>query len=208
VRQPGLLRITAVSWASLKQARNHAPGRDGLAAVAMNSWGCRAITISASQPGNSPITTTSLRGRPRGRLRGTIAPRSSNSPPRTPQGSSRSSAPARQASLAWHPRHIAFACSTSCGDSARRAWRVPRVRPVGQRRKPRVRSARSMLTANGRSAVKGPDALATRSVTALPPLEDGQFRLGRVRVQDPVGRDAEPLVRGLFPVQVDERGAG
>src|SRR5580658_9141698 len=63
--------------------------------------------------------TSVLRGRPRGRLRGTIAPRISNSPPQTPQGSLRSSAPARQASLARHPRHIAFACSTSCGDSAK-----------------------------------------------------------------------------------------
>jgi len=67
----------------------------------------------------APIVTTSLRGRPRGRLCGTIAPLISNSPPQTPQGSLRSSAPARQASLAGHPRHIAFACSTSCGDSAK-----------------------------------------------------------------------------------------
>ena len=41
----------------------------------------------------APIVTTSLRGRPRGRLRGTIAPLISNSPPQTPQGSLRSSAP-------------------------------------------------------------------------------------------------------------------
>jgi hypothetical protein len=40
----------------------------------------------------APIVPTSLRGRPRGRLRGTIAPRISNSPPQTPQGSLRSSA--------------------------------------------------------------------------------------------------------------------
>jgi hypothetical protein len=31
----------------------------------------------------------------------------------------RSSAPVRQASLALHPRHMAFACSTSPGDSAK-----------------------------------------------------------------------------------------
>src|ERR1035437_5953152 len=40
-------------------------------------------------------------------------------PPQTPQGSLRSSAPVRQASLTLHPRHIAFAVSTSSGDSAK-----------------------------------------------------------------------------------------
>jgi len=60
-----------------------------------------------------------LRGRPRGRLRGTIVPRMSSSPPQTPQGSLRSSAPVRQAILARQPRHIAFASSTSLGDSAK-----------------------------------------------------------------------------------------
>ena len=63
--------------------------------------------------------TSVLRGRPRGRLRGTIAPRISSSPPQTPQGSLRSSAPVRQASLASQPRHIALAVSTSSGDSAK-----------------------------------------------------------------------------------------
>jgi hypothetical protein len=43
---------------------------------------------------------------------------------------------------------------------------------------------------------------------AVPQLEDGQLRLGRVRVHDPVRRDAEPLVCGFLPVKVDERGAG
>ena len=45
------------------------------------------------------------------------------------------------------------------------------------------------------------------SVTAVPQLEDGQLRLGRVRVHDPVRGDAEPLVRRFLPVQVDEGGA-
>jgi hypothetical protein len=43
---------------------------------------------------------------------------------------------------------------------------------------------------------------------AVPQLEDGQLRLGRVRVHDPVRGDAEPLVRGFLPVQVDQGGAG
>ena len=41
---------------------------------------------------------TSLRGRPRGRLRGTTTPATTSWPPQTPHGSRRSSAPARQAS--------------------------------------------------------------------------------------------------------------
>src|SRR5882757_3392120 len=43
-------------------------------------------------------TTAFLRGRPRGRLRGTTTPWMNSSPPQTPQGSRRSLAPARQAS--------------------------------------------------------------------------------------------------------------
>src|SRR6266702_1391824 len=63
--------------------------------------------------------TSVLRGRPRGRLRGMIAPSLSSPPPQPPQGSLRSSAPVRQASLASQPRHIALAASTSSGDSAK-----------------------------------------------------------------------------------------
>ena len=46
-------------------------------------------------------------------------PRRTSSPPHTPHGSWRSRAPARQAILAAHPRHMALAVSTSCGDSAK-----------------------------------------------------------------------------------------
>src|SRR5215469_11906724 len=46
-------------------------------------------------------------------------PRKKSSPPHTPHGSWRSRAPARQAILAAHPRHMALAVSTSCGDSAK-----------------------------------------------------------------------------------------
>ena len=49
--------------------------------------------------------TSSFRGRPRGRLRGTISPRRNSSPPQTPHGSRRSSAPARHAIRAGQPRH-------------------------------------------------------------------------------------------------------
>ena len=78
--------------------------------------------------GLTTTLTPTLRGRPRGRLRGTIVPLISNSPPQTPQGSPRSSAPARQASLARHPRHIALACSApwAAGVSATpAAWPDP-----------------------------------------------------------------------------------
>src|SRR5205807_6606518 len=77
----------------------------------------RAPAAGGVAPGYA--ATSVLRGRPRGRLRGTIAPRISSSPPQTPQGSLRSSAPVRQASLASQPRHIALAVSTSWGDSAK-----------------------------------------------------------------------------------------
>jgi len=55
-----------------------------------------------------------------------------------------------------------------------------------------------MVTVKGRSAVNGPGVFAAGSVAAVPQLEDGQFRLWRVRVHDPVRGDAEPLVRGFL----------
>ena len=55
-----------------------------------------------------------------------IAPRSKISPPQTPHGSRRSSAPARQASRAGQSRQNAFACSSSAGVSAnQRSRRAP-----------------------------------------------------------------------------------
>lgn len=60
-----------------------------------------------------------LRGRPRGRLSAMTAPFSSNSPPQTPHGSPRCSAPARQAARIGQPRHSALACRRSCGSSAK-----------------------------------------------------------------------------------------
>ena len=60
-----------------------------------------------------------FRGRPRGRLRATTTPPTNSSPPQTPQGSRRSSAPARHASRIGQSRHSALASSTSAGDSAK-----------------------------------------------------------------------------------------
>src|SRR5580704_17148115 len=77
------------------------------------------VTAATVLPATAYAATSVLRGRPRGRLRGTIAPRMSSSPPQTPQGSRRSSAPVRHAIRARQSRHIAFACSRSCGDSAK-----------------------------------------------------------------------------------------
>src|SRR5262245_40269013 len=62
--------------------------------------------------------TSSFRGRPRGRLRGTMAPWSKISPPQTPQGSARSRAPARHSIFSGQPSHRAFATSRSAGASA------------------------------------------------------------------------------------------
>jgi hypothetical protein len=75
--------------------------------------------------GSRTTATSVLRGRPRERLTGTIAPRISSSPPHTPHASLRSSAPARHAILALHPRHISFARSTSCGDSEKNSSGLP-----------------------------------------------------------------------------------
>ncbi len=69
--------------------------------------------------GSSQAATSVLRGRPRGRLRGTTSPRRNSSPPQTPQGSRRSRAPAKQTSRMGHPRHRALADSTSAGSSAK-----------------------------------------------------------------------------------------
>src|SRR5450759_1197382 len=62
--------------------------------------------------------TGSLRGRPRGRLRATIAPWTKSSPPQTPHGSARSSALARHSARTGHAPHRALANSTSAGRSA------------------------------------------------------------------------------------------
>ena len=67
----------------------------------------------------SQAATSSFRGRPRGRLRGTTCPRRNSSPPQTPQGSLRSRAPLKQAIITGHSRQSAFAASTSAGASAK-----------------------------------------------------------------------------------------
>ena len=52
-----------------------------------------------------------------------------------------------------------------------------------------------------------PRGFRRESVTAGPQFEDGQLRLWRIWVHYQVRGDAEPLVRGFLPVQVDEGGA-
>ncbi len=76
-----------------------------------------------------------LRGRPRARLVGTMAPRSSNSPPHTPHGSPRSRASARHAARTGQPAHSSLARATSCGDSAKnRSGSVPQASPAARSR--------------------------------------------------------------------------
>ena len=65
-----------------------------------------------------------------------------------------------------------------------------------------------MLTVKGRSAMKGSDVPTVQGVTAVPQLEDIQVRLPQIRVHNPVRVDAELLVRGFLPVQIDEGSAG
>ncbi|KHF45692.1 hypothetical protein MINT15_09090 [Saccharomonospora viridis] len=63
-------------------------------------------------------TTGCLRGRPRGRFLSTITPFSKISPPQTPHGSRRASAPARHDALTGQSPHRYFARSSSAGASA------------------------------------------------------------------------------------------
>ena len=65
--------------------------------------------------------TSHLRGLPLGRLRATTAPDTSSWPPHTPQGSRRSSAPARHSARTGQVWHKDFASSTSAGDSAKKS---------------------------------------------------------------------------------------
>src|SRR5215207_9001057 len=58
---------------------------------------------------------SALRGRPRGRLRGMIVPRSKISPPQTPHGSRLARAPARHSARTGHPTQSALARSRSAG---------------------------------------------------------------------------------------------
>jgi hypothetical protein len=51
------------------------------------------------------------------------------------------------------------------------------------------------------------DAAAVYVVAVRAELKYRNFSPVRVRIDDPVGRDAELLVRCLLPVQVDQRGA-
>ena len=54
-----------------------------------------ATSLPCGGPPERPAPTGYFRGRPRGRLRATTTPPMNSSPPQTPQGSRRSSAPAR-----------------------------------------------------------------------------------------------------------------
>src|SRR3954469_25414984 len=67
------------------------------------------------------VTVSLLRGRPRGRLRGTTTPWTNSSPPHTPHGAERSSAPARHSAFSGQVVQSDFAYSTSAGDSAKKS---------------------------------------------------------------------------------------
>ena len=128
----------------------------------------------AGQWGNQPIATTSLRGRPRGRLRGTIAPRSSNSPPQTPQGSLRSSAPARQANLARHFRHIAFEPPAGL-DPAHRVLSGLATAPYRHRVTLRIQATAEQIRARLPASVA---TIEEAAADADPQAEGGWLRVG------------------------------
>src|ERR1022692_515369 len=79
----------------------------------------RVIDTTARPVWTCQAATSDLRGLPRARFRGTTSPRRNNSPPQTPHGSLRSTAPARQIILTGQSPHSDFASSTSSGDSAK-----------------------------------------------------------------------------------------
>src|SRR6478736_2372780 len=83
--------------------------------VALLSPGCR--TAADGDGGGGHAAT--FRGRPRGLFRAMTTPWSKISPPQTPHGSLRSSAPARQAALAGHSAQSTLARSRSSGFSAK-----------------------------------------------------------------------------------------
>ncbi len=94
----------------------------------------------------------SCAGRPRGRLRAMTAPRSKISPPQTPHGSRRSSAPARQARRAGQSRHSALAAP---------------ARP-GRRRTRGRRPATRQGTSSGHSLASGSSRSSLGSIPKSP----------------------------------------
>jgi len=79
------------------------------AATPFRAWAARSAASRA---------TSSLRGRPRGRLRAMTTPRSKISPPQTPHGSCRASAEARQTERTGQSPQRTLARSSSFGVSA------------------------------------------------------------------------------------------
>src|SRR3954447_17491378 len=101
-------------------ARAHRELRDvSQAGVLPQQAGAHAATSRVRAATGATGSTGFLRGRPRGRLRATTTPPMNSSPPQTPQGSRRSSAPARHSLRIGQSTHSAFAVSTSAGDSAK-----------------------------------------------------------------------------------------
>lgn len=78
-----------------------------------------------------PASGLVLGGRPRGLLRARMAPWWKISPPQTPHGSARSSAPARQAARSGHCWQHALACSSSSGSSENHSSPPPRWQGSG-----------------------------------------------------------------------------
>src|SRR5690606_10895999 len=95
--------------------------------------------------------TGCLRGRPRGRLRAMITPRWKISPPQTPHGSPRSSAPARHASRTGQPAHSRLARSRYAGASANHRSGSPAWQ--GKLRSALSGSAGDTIAASGAKAV-------------------------------------------------------
>ncbi len=110
----------------LSQARGHLCAREfflheihGCTSVRVGLHVCCFLRDEAyAAMGSRGSSCWFFRGRPRGRFRGITTPWRNSSPPQTPQGSRRSSAPSRHMDRTGQSRQSVLANSTSEGDSA------------------------------------------------------------------------------------------
>src|SRR3954463_7333686 len=122
--------------------------------------------------GGHQAAISHLRGRPRGRLRGTTTPAMKSSPPQTPQGSRRSSAPARHSCRTGQAWQRDLANSTSAGASANQSsGSLTRQGPsaaTGSSTSSTSASSSAMSCTGSTSSVLGGGA-ATAVLAGLPP---------------------------------------
>ena len=100
-------------------------------------------------------------------LHAMMAPAWKISPPQTPHGSARSSAPARQAVRSGHCWQCALACSSSAGNSENHRSLGPRWHGSGSASAAGSSRADAALEALGMTMLRAPEALASLCVAGL-----------------------------------------